>query len=636
MFLPSRSHGTFVPGSCRLAFALAATAVAALSSANAQTTLSAGDIQITGVTSDANDSFTFVLWKDIEAGTVIRFMDQSFTNASSSVIGSETDMSLTFTSGLSAGTVIRVEDGGTTVVNGGTFSGTKTGTLSGISASGDQVFIYQGTAISTGTNFSGRTLLYGFNIADTSWISSGTADSNTSYLPTAISGQDLNFDSGNFDNADYSGARAGMTTAAYRAAVANIDNYTQNDNRTDLATGGFTSTTGVDLTWDSNGKTAGTGGTGTWDTTTQSRFSNSANTTFLHWVDASAGNGQKAVFAGTAGTVSVASSGVKTSGLQFGVTGYTLQNNTITLLDSGTGTPTVNVVTSGHSATVNSVLAGTSGLRKTGAGDVVLGADNTYTGGTTIDSGKVTVGSGGTTGSLGGGAITNNGALAFNRSNAFTVSNGISGTGSLTKSGAGTMTLSGINDYSGATTVGAGRLAISGSAANSAFTVSNGAALSGAGTIGSVSVASGGTLGGDGVAGLLATGALSLQSGSTLSLDLNGATAGPLHDQLAVTGTVSLAGALTATLGYAPVNGDMLFILTNDGTDAVTGSFTGLANDSVFKIGGQDFRISYFADSGTGNMTGGNDIALQAVPEPSSAAVLGGLGLLALLRRRRP
>jgi hypothetical protein len=41
------------------------------------------------------------------------------------------------------------------------------------------------------------------------------------------------------------------------------------------------------------------------------------------------------------------------------------------------------------------------------------------------------------------------------------------------------------------------------------------------------------------------------------------------------------------------------------------------------------------ANSGTNQFTGGNDVALMAaVPEPR-AALIGGLGLLALLRRRR-
>ena len=44
------------------------------------------------------------------------------------------------------------------------------------------------------------------------------------------------------------------------------------------------------------------------------------------------------------------------------------------------------------------------------------------------------------------------------------------------------------------------------------------------------------------------------------------------------------------------------------------------------------------ADSTANTFTGtlnGNDIALVAVPEPNVAALLGGFGVLALLRRRR-
>ena len=82
-------------------------------------------------------------------------------------------------------------------------------------------------------------------------------------------------------------------------------------------------------------------------------------------------------------------------------------------------------------------------------------------------------------------------------------------------------------------------------------------------------------------------------------------------------------------------NGNLLFILLNDGSDAIGGSFSGLAqNDIVANYGGFDWRISYSADSVGNSFTGGNDIALMAVPEPG-AALLGGLGMLALLRRRR-
>ncbi len=360
----------------------------------AQTTLAVGDIQVVGVTSDANDSFTFVLWKDITSSTVIRFMDQSFTNATTGVIGTEIDMSLTFSSALTAGSVVRVEDSGLTFVNGGTFSGAKTGSLSGISAGGDQVFAYQGSAMGSGTDFTGRTLLYGFNIADTNWVASG-ADSNNSFLPTAISGLDANIDSGNFDNADYTGTRSGMTSAAYRASVANIDNFTQSNTRSDLATGGFTSSSSVDLHWDANGTTANNGGSGTWDTTTQSRFKNgTSGTTYLHWVNSTSGNDHTAVFGGTAGTVSLAAAGVTASGLTFDVSGYTIQSNTLTLAGA---TPSIRVTTAAHSATISSTLAGSTGLTKSGAGILnITGTNSSNIGATSVTDGTLNVGVSGT------------------------------------------------------------------------------------------------------------------------------------------------------------------------------------------------------------------------------------------------
>ncbi|MBF7731760.1 autotransporter-associated beta strand repeat-containing protein, partial [Pseudomonas sp. N040] len=72
----------------------------------------------------------------------------------------------------------------------------------------------------------------------------------------------------------------------------------------------------------------------------------------------------------------------------------------------------------------------------------------------------LSIGAGGTTGSLGSGAVVNNSTLQINRSNAVTVANAISGTGTLTKLGAGTASLTGANTYSGTTTISAGTLSI--------------------------------------------------------------------------------------------------------------------------------------------------------------------------------
>ncbi|MBC8127438.1 MAG: hypothetical protein H8M99_09900, partial [Gloeobacteraceae cyanobacterium ES-bin-144] len=297
-----------------------------------QSLLDVGDIQVTGVTSDASDSFSFVLWKNISSGTVIRFTDQSFTDAGTSLNGGENDMSVRFDSDLSAGSLIRIEAGGTALTNGGTFVGITTGSLGGIANAGDQVFAYQGAAVGgSGTSFTGRTALYGFNIGSSNWVTSG-ASSNNSVLPTSLSGINANLDSKNFDNADYTAASTGMTQAAYKAAIVNVDNFTHSDTRFDLRTSGFTITTSLDLIWDANGKTSGTGGAGTWDAITQSRFSNSNADTYLHWVDSNSGNSHTAVFGGTAGIVTV-SNGITASGLKFDVDSYTLTGGSIVLMD---------------------------------------------------------------------------------------------------------------------------------------------------------------------------------------------------------------------------------------------------------------------------------------------------------------
>jgi autotransporter-associated beta strand protein len=98
-------------------------------------------------------------------------------------------------------------------------------------------------------------------------------------------------------------------------------------------------------------------------------------------------------------------------------------------------------------------------LTKLGAGILTLTGTNTYNGDTTISTGTLQIGDGGTTGSVASN-ITNNDALRFNRSNDLTYSGNISGSGTLTKLGTGTLTLSGSNSYTGGTTVSAGALQI--------------------------------------------------------------------------------------------------------------------------------------------------------------------------------
>ncbi len=103
------------------------------------------------------------------------------------------------------------------------------------------------------------------------------------------------------------------------------------------------------------------------------------------------------------------------------------------------------------------ILSGTGSLAMTGVGTLILTGTNTYTGGTTINSGTLQLGNGGSTGSLVGN-VTNNGTFIFNRGDNFTFAGAIDGSGSVTKSGSGALTLTGTNTYSGGTTVSSGSL----------------------------------------------------------------------------------------------------------------------------------------------------------------------------------
>jgi len=107
----------------------------------------------------------------------------------------------------------------------------------------------------------------------------------------------------------------------------------------------------------------------------------------------------------------------------------------------------------------NGTISGNGSLTQAGGGTVTLTGANTYTGGTTIDYGTLQLGNGGTTGWVTG-DVTNNGTLVFNRSDNVTFNGAVSGGGSLTQASTGTLTLTGVNTYTGATLVSGGTLKI--------------------------------------------------------------------------------------------------------------------------------------------------------------------------------
>ncbi len=225
--------------------------------------------------------------------------------------------------------------------------------------------------------------------------------------------------------------------------------------------------------------------------------------------------------------------------------------------------------------------------------------------------------------------------------NALVVSGTVTGTGTLTKTGAGTMTLTGTNTYTGATTVTDGKLIVNGSISTSLLTtVQTGATLGGSGSVGALTIDSGGFFAPGNSPGIETVNGNYIQNG-TLQVDIEGLTAGNSagnHDQVVVNGTVTLNGLLSfLTFSGTYAADDLIFLLLNDGSDPITGTFSSLAQgDVATTYGGFDWQISYTGNSGgSPTFTGGNDVVLMAIPEPNVAALLGGLGVLALLLRRR-
>ena len=105
--------------------------------------------------------------------------------------------------------------------------------------------------------------------------------------------------------------------------------------------------------------------------------------------------------------------------------------------------------------TIRTVLTGTGALTKTGTSIATLTGANTFSGGTTISGGTLVVNSFGLVGS-----VTNNATLEFSQDSNGTFAGTISGTGQLVKSGTGRIGLTGTNVYTGGTTINAGTLAV--------------------------------------------------------------------------------------------------------------------------------------------------------------------------------
>ena len=441
-------------------------------------------------------------------------------------------------------------------------------------------------------------------------------------------------------------------------------------------------------TWATNNKAiriGSTGNTGTVKISNAITTSGGISVNFGTLALDSAFTGNMTVSSGTtlsgigsvSGTTGV-TSGTVSGGTGFTLTGVTTFNNTGNTLS---GTVTTNAtLASGAALALNGALTGTLAI----GNGTLTGASGSASGAATLNGGIINLTSGSLGGTLGvtGGSWNGAGSvtgLVTSSSGIFTIGSGanltasgdlavtggtlaaIDGTSKITGSlnytsssdssfageiaGSGktvtinnastTLTLSGTSSYTGATNVDAGKLVVNGNISSSSqITVASGASITGSGTVGAATI--NGVLAIGNSPGTMNLSSLSLGSGSTYLYEMTGGgTAADLGD---------IAGALTidtatildlVELGTYTI-GNKFTLFAYDGL--LTGNFSGLLDESTFT---DDLLNSWMInyDDTTAGLNGGVSISntyvtITAIPEPS-AAILAGLGGLALLRRRR-
>lgn len=277
---------------------------------------------------------------------------------------------------------------------------------------------------------------------------------------------------------------------------------------------------------------------------------------------------------------------------------------------------------------VDGVAGSVLNFEKTGAGTQVLTGTNTYTGYTLISGGVLQIGNGGTTGTLGAGAVTNNAVLIFNRANSLTNSGSIPGSGQLVQAGSGTLTLSGSNSYTGGTAFNGGILVLgSADAIGSTGTLSFGG--------GGLRYSAGNTTD--------YSGRFSSAPGQQVSIDTAGQNVTFASALTSSGGILAKSGGGTLTLaapntfnGGTTISAGTVVLSGGDNRLATNGSVT-MSSGTVFDVGGNNQVVSGLNGAGsvtnsarTLTVSGSGTSTFSGAISGAGALAKGGAGVLVL------
>ncbi len=305
--------------------------------------------------------------------------------------------------------------------------------------------------------------------------------------------------------------------------------------------------------------------------------------------------------------------------------------------------------TAGNISLASSLSFTTAGLSilNTAGDNVISGTVKTIAGNgsstITSDGGSLTLAGNVDSGATGNRILELSGTSTGTNTVSGSISNGTA-TLAVTKSGAGNWTLTNAtNSYTGATNINGGKLVVDGNISTSSLTtVASGATLAGSGTVGKTVI--NGTLAvGNSPGQMDFTDTLVLAGTTIMEIDGTlgaGVTGG--HDFVNLTGAgaagvLTYGGAMTLDIGVIFGTGTYSWNLFDMASE--TGTFATLSLGDQYSGSLMDADLNGIWDLTSGDNTwqfteSTGELGLTVIPEPS-AALLGGVGVLALLRRRR-